>query len=169
MKKLTYPLQIHDPELKLFPNSRPGSFRRRGGRARDEAGVEGREPRTTPGAGQCAFQAIADADPNDSSTSVRSLSPRHARRSCEMVRGVGRSKLGRPIVPLTGLSCVRGEAENAPFGQKGLIETHSELKRRLGIAGDGGTFERDSRRRDVATLQEILPDLDQGSDLVGIE
>src|SRR5262245_65631142 len=72
MKKLTYPLQIHDPELKLFLNSRPGSFRRRGGRARDEAGAEGREPRTTPGAGQCAFQAIADADPNDSSTSVRS-------------------------------------------------------------------------------------------------
>src|SRR5258707_10808206 len=94
---------------------------------------------------------------------------RHARQSFEMARCLGRSKLDRPLIPLTGLAHVRADAQNPRLGQNGPIKSQAKLKRSLRITGNGRTFEQKSGRLNVTMLQQIPPELDQAGDLFEIQ
>ena len=124
--------------------------------------------RTPPyGEGTCCSTRICSSTSN--SAAFACLSLRHARQSFEAARRLDGSKFDRPLVPLTGLSNIRTKTWNPGLGQQGLIKGQAKLKRGLRIAFDGRAFEQKSSGRDVTALQQILPKLDQGGDLLGIQ
>jgi len=83
----------------------------------------------------------------------------------EAARGIHRPKLGGLLVPGPRLFDIGSDASDAKLGDHGRIIGGRKRQGRFGIAGFGGTLERQACRNQVADAQEMLALLDEEVDV----